>query len=69
MSNLYKSALQARIAKLPHPDTLAPFNAHEDDEDEASEAADSIGALPPGGGLGPPAMQVHPSQYSRIYAS
>ena len=54
MSNLYKSALQARIAKLPHPDTIAPFN----EEDEDSEAADSIGMLPPGGGLGPPAMQV-----------
>ncbi|TEB31490.1 protein phosphatase methylesterase [Coprinellus micaceus] len=53
MSSLYKSALQARISKLPHPDTVAPFN----EEDEESEAADSIGMLPPGGGLGPPAMQ------------
>ncbi|KAF6756800.1 hypothetical protein DFP72DRAFT_1044563 [Ephemerocybe angulata] len=55
MSNLYKNAMQARIAKLPHPDTLAPF---QNSEDEESEAADSIGALP-GSGLGPPAMQVH----------
>lgn len=54
MSSLYKSALQARISKIPHPDTVAPFN----EEDEESEAADSIGMLPPGGGLGPPAMQV-----------
>jgi protein phosphatase methylesterase 1 len=41
MSDLYRSAIHARIAKLPQlpPDLLG-------DEDEESEAADSIGALP-----------------------
>jgi protein phosphatase methylesterase 1 len=40
MSDLYRSAIHARIAKLPL-DLPA-----EEDEDEESEAADSIGALP-----------------------
>lgn len=61
MSNLYKNAMQARIAKLPHPDTLAPF---QNSEDEESEAADSIGALP-GSGLGPPAMPANNSRQHR----
>ena len=47
MSDLYRSAIGARLAKLP----ILP--SEEDDE-----AADSIGSLP--SGLGPPAVQVHP---------
>jgi protein phosphatase methylesterase 1 len=44
MSDLYRSAIHARIAKLPQlpPDLLG----EEEDDDEESEAADSIGALP-----------------------
>ncbi len=43
MSDLYRSAIHARIAKLPH---LPPDLLGEEDGDEESEAADSIGALP-----------------------
>ena len=43
MSDLYRSAMHARIAKLPQ---LPPDLLGEEDEDEDSEAADSIGALP-----------------------
>jgi protein phosphatase methylesterase 1 len=43
MSDLYRSAIHARIAKLPQ---LPPDLLDEEDEDEESEAADSIGALP-----------------------
>jgi len=42
MSDLYRSAIHARIAKLPQ---LPPDLLGEEDEDEESEAADSIGAL------------------------
>jgi protein phosphatase methylesterase 1 len=52
MSDLFRSAISSRLAKLP-PDIQT--YAHEEDEDE--EVADSIGALP-GSGMGPPAMQV-----------
>ena len=51
MSDLYRSAISARLAKLP------PSLPTEDDEGE-EEMADSIGDLP-GSGLGPPAMQVN----------
>jgi len=47
MSDLYRSALQARIAKLP---MLPP---DPDEEDEESEAADSVGSLPTGIGPAP----------------
>lgn len=57
MSDLYRSALSARIAKLPD---LPPG----DEDDEGEEAADSIGSLP-GSGMGPPAMQVEFSDPSR----
>ncbi|KAF7773162.1 hypothetical protein Agabi119p4_5329 [Agaricus bisporus var. burnettii] len=50
MSDLFRSAISARLAKLP-PDIQG--HAGEDEEDE--ESADSIGALP-GSGMGPPAM-------------
>ena len=53
MSELYRSALSARIAKLPPPN----FLDEDDEKDEESEAADSVGSLP-GSGMGPPAMQV-----------
>jgi protein phosphatase methylesterase 1 len=43
MSDLYRSAIHARIAKLPQ---LPPDLLGDEDDDEASEAADSIGALP-----------------------
>ncbi|KAH9978903.1 protein phosphatase methylesterase [Lactifluus volemus] len=43
MSDLYRSAMHARIAKLPQ---LPPDVPGEEDEDEESEAVDSIGALP-----------------------
>ena len=46
MSDLYRSAIQARIAKLPSlPDS---------DEEDDTEATDSLGDLP--SGMGPPAM-------------
>ncbi|KAF9264480.1 protein phosphatase methylesterase [Marasmius fiardii PR-910] len=48
MSDLYRSALSARLAKLP-PDI--PLN----DDDEGEEENDSLGSLP-GSGMGPPAM-------------
>jgi hypothetical protein len=58
MSDLYRSALSARIAKLPD---LPPG----DDEDESEEAADSISSLP-GSGMGPPALQVEFSGLSGL---
>lgn len=50
MSDLYRSALSARISKLPQ-------DLPHEDEDEDEEAGDSLGSLP-GSGMGPPAMQV-----------
>ncbi|EPQ54031.1 protein phosphatase methylesterase [Gloeophyllum trabeum ATCC 11539] len=50
MSNLYRSALQARISKLPQ---LPSDASEEEDVDEEDEAKSSIGALP--GRMGPPA--------------
>jgi hypothetical protein len=49
MSDLYRSALQARIAKLPDLGTLGI-----DDDDEEEEETDGLGELP--SGMGPPAM-------------
>lgn len=41
MSDLYRSALSARISKLPmHPPGY-------EEEEEDAEAADSLGSLPP----------------------
>lgn len=54
MSDLYRSAMSARLAKLPRD--LPP---HDEDE-EKDEEEDSLGSLP-GSGMGPPAMQVEPS--------
>lgn len=54
MSDLFRSAISSRLAKLPAD---IPVYSTEDDEDEGAEAADSIGTLP-GSGMGPPAMQV-----------
>ncbi|KAI0259130.1 protein phosphatase methylesterase [Gloeopeniophorella convolvens] len=51
MSDLYRSAMHARIAKIPQ---LPPDPYDDDDEDEEDEAADSIGALPSISGMGPP---------------
>ncbi|KAL0563753.1 Protein phosphatase methylesterase 1 [Marasmius crinis-equi] len=52
MSDLYRSALSARLAKLP-PDIPVMDKI----QDEEGEENDSLGALPiPGSGLGPPAL-------------
>ncbi|KAN0091558.1 Alpha/Beta hydrolase fold [Tylopilus felleus] len=50
MSSLYRSAISARIAKLPD---LPPPNGDED-YDEADEIADSLSSLPSPGRMGPP---------------
>ncbi|KAJ3874369.1 Alpha/Beta hydrolase protein [Lentinula edodes] len=50
MSDLYRSTLSARLAKLP-----ADIPSNIDIEDEDEEVGDSLGSLP-GSGLGPPAM-------------
>ncbi|KAF7965931.1 hypothetical protein HWV62_40935 [Athelia sp. TMB] len=58
MSNLYRSAIGARLSKLPNlPPIPTPHPAvHEEgEEDEEGEEADSIGSLP-GSGMGPPAI-------------
>jgi hypothetical protein len=52
MSNLYRSAVSARLAKLPQD---LPPGGGRDEGNEEDEAADIIGALP-GSGMGPPAM-------------
>lgn len=50
MSDLYRSAMSARLAKLPLD--LPPT-----DDTEEEESLDELGSLPgPGTGLGPPAM-------------
>lgn len=50
MSDLYRSAMSARLAKLPLD--LPPT-----DDNEEEESLDGLGSLPgPGTGLGPPAM-------------
>ncbi|GLB44809.1 putative demethylates proteins that have been reversibly carboxymethylated [Lyophyllum shimeji] len=62
MSDLYRSALSARIAKLP---SLPPGMNGDEDEDESNEAADSVGSLP-GSGMGPPAIPTrHPRAQAR----
>lgn len=58
MSDLLRSSIQARIAKLPLvPPTVypgAPLYDEDEEEDEEAEAADSLGALP--SSMGPPPM-------------
>lgn len=44
MANLQKSALQARLAKLPYLPTVAP--PYDDDVEEREEAMSSLAALP-----------------------
>ncbi|KAH6909310.1 Alpha/Beta hydrolase protein [Coprinopsis sp. MPI-PUGE-AT-0042] len=72
MSNLYKSAMHARISKLPDLPPLPPdsewhtsmpgavpvpdLNDEDEEEQEEREAADALGLLPAGSGMGPPAM-------------
>jgi protein phosphatase methylesterase 1 len=51
MSDLYRSAISARIAKLPDLSHI------EDDDDVNEDPADSIGVMP-GRALGRPVMQV-----------
>ncbi|KAJ7503263.1 Alpha/Beta hydrolase protein [Mycena galericulata] len=67
MSDLFRSAMSARLAKLPLE--LPPHPGHDDDDGDSfgfenemeeemeneTESSDSLGVLP-GGGLGPPAM-------------
>ncbi|KAJ7266703.1 Alpha/Beta hydrolase protein [Mycena rebaudengoi] len=62
MSNLYRSALSARLAKLPLD--LPPSD---EDGAEGSESGDSLGMLPggSGSGLGPPAMPAHSPRVKR----
>jgi protein phosphatase methylesterase 1 len=55
MSDLYRSAIGARLSKLPHLPALASLD---DDGPEEDETADSVGLLP-GSGMGPPALQVY----------
>ena len=50
MSDLYRSAISARIAKLP-------LDLPSSNEEEEEEEMDSLGDLP-GSGMGPPAMSV-----------
>lgn len=59
MSDLYRSAISARTAKLPVvlPTPASVRNDGEHEEGEDAERDDSISSLP-GPGLGPPAMQV-----------
>ena len=54
MSDLHRSAISARLAKLP---LSLPAQDEEDEEDENDEMLNTIGDLP-GSGMGPPAMQV-----------
>jgi protein phosphatase methylesterase 1 len=56
MSDLLRSAISARVSKLP---PLPAIDADDNiDDEEENEENDSIGDLP-GSGLGPPAMQVN----------
>ncbi|TFK33423.1 protein phosphatase methylesterase [Crucibulum laeve] len=57
MSDLLRSAMSARLAKLP-----ADLPPHNDEEDE--EETDSLGPLP-GSGMGPPAMPFTSPQSSK----
>ncbi|KAF8134276.1 Alpha/Beta hydrolase protein [Boletus edulis] len=50
MSSLYRSAISARIAKLPN----LPQSDGDEDYDEPDEIADSLGSLPSPGKMGPP---------------
>ncbi|EGO24925.1 hypothetical protein SERLADRAFT_370151 [Serpula lacrymans var. lacrymans S7.9] len=60
MSDLYRSAISARIAKLP---SLPPS----DEDDEQDEATNIIGLLPTG--MGPPALRTPNAAFSPISAS
>ena len=55
MSDLHRSAISARLAKLPP--FLQTAQEEDDDDDDDDETVDAIGDLP-GSGIGPPAMQV-----------
>ncbi|PPQ83492.1 hypothetical protein CVT25_006982 [Psilocybe cyanescens] len=71
MSNLYRSAISARAAKLAQlpPIQNSPKETHEavgEDEDEENESISDL----PGSGLGPPAMQRVPNpDFAPISAS
>lgn len=83
MSSLYKSAMHARISKLPDLPPLPPdsewhtsmpgaapvpdLNEEDEEEQEEREAADALGLLPVGSGMGPPAMQVKLGAFSRNF--
>ncbi|EGN99363.1 hypothetical protein SERLA73DRAFT_182314, partial [Serpula lacrymans var. lacrymans S7.3] len=56
MSDLYRSAISARIAKLP---SLPPS----DEDDEQDEATNIIGLLPTG--MGPPALPAHTARRNK----
>ena len=57
MSDLYRSAISARIAKLPDLPHSDDDDDDDDDDDLSEEVSDSLGSLP-GSGMGPPPMQV-----------
>ena len=61
MSNLYRTAMSARLAKLP---ATVPGDDGEYEDNEEEETEDSLGSLP-GRGLGPPAMSVVSSFHLR----
>ncbi|KAJ7107063.1 Alpha/Beta hydrolase protein [Mycena epipterygia] len=62
MSDLYRSAMSARLAKLPLD--LPPSD---EDEEDSEETGDTLGQLgfPPGSGFGPPAMPAKRSKPPR----
>ena len=53
MSDLYRSAIGARLNRLPQPHTVAPYQVDDDNEDNEEDETDEIGELPsmppPGG--------------------
>lgn len=62
MSNLYRSAIHAKVAKLP----LEPPGTDAHDEDD--EESDALGALP-GSSMGPPSSAYVPDIYICILCS
>ena len=44
MSDLYRSAMSARLNKLPPPETVAPYS--DEDMEEEEDEIDNLGSLP-----------------------
>ncbi|KAG8824397.1 Protein with carboxyl methyl esterase activity [Serendipita sp. 399] len=66
MSNLQKSAMQARIAKLPYIPTIAPQYHDAEDVEEREEAMSTLAALPKM--LPPPRMPSNRTALRRVDA-